>query len=74
MSFGTYLTPHEVNVEDIGLNLGLILVERARLRAFYDLPVDIEVGIMAWAYIGGRIRFPVYPAAEMGAFIGERYE
>jgi hypothetical protein len=42
-----------VNVEDIGLDLGLILVKRARLRAFYDPPVDVKIGIMAGADISG---------------------
>jgi hypothetical protein len=52
-----------VDKEIIFLDLSFIGVERSRLRAFNYLPIDIEISIMAWAYVSGCFLFPVHAAA-----------
>ena len=63
-----------MNVENIFLNFGFVLVEGSRLGAFDDLPINIEICIMAWANVGFSILSPIYPAAQVSASIRKRQD
>jgi hypothetical protein len=53
------------------LDLGFIFVKWPRLWTLHNLPVDVKVGIMAWAYVCTFFYLPVHTTAQVGTLVGE---